>query len=442
MSDSYINQEVLIEDQPSPVSLQGTKKILFQLENCICQISLKNGGKGTGFFTKILFQNKLLPVLITNNHVLKEEDIENNKIIRLTIYNNIEKKDEDISIKIDDSRIRYTNSEKDIDITIIEIKPVKDKINNYLEIDEQELTENQYIKSSIYILHYPNEKYVSYGLINELIDYKTIIHHCNTEKGASGSPILSLKTNKVIGVHYGGKAKYNCGTYIKYAIKEINNKYKNEKNNKYKNEINLKYITEEEKEENIFGNDFVKNNKNNIELEINGEKSKLVEKYKLIKGINNIKIIIKNKLTNLEYMFRWCESLKDINELKYLDTKDINNFESMFHGCSLLSDITALQNWNVSNGKNFEYMFHDCSLLSDITALQNWNVSNGNNFRYMFSFCSSLSDIKPLENWNVSNGNNFEYMFDECVSLSDIKPLENWNVSNKKFFEDMFCQGI
>ena len=45
---------------------------------------------------------------------------------------------------MDDSRIRYTNSE--IDITIIEIKPEEDKINsNYLEIEE-EMTENEYRK--------------------------------------------------------------------------------------------------------------------------------------------------------------------------------------------------------------------------------------------------------------------------------------------------------
>ena len=104
------------------------------------------------------------------------------------------------------------------------------------------------------------------------------MHHCNTEKGSSGSPILLLKSNKVIEVHYGGKTKYNFGTYIKYAIDEINKKYKNE--------INLKYITKEEKQEYIFGEEFAKNNKNNIELEINGEKSKLVNRYKLIKGVN------------------------------------------------------------------------------------------------------------------------------------------------------------
>ena len=101
MSDSIIRREILIQDQPIPVSIQGMKTILFQLENCICQIYQKTGGKGTGFFCKILFKNKLLPVLITNNHILNEEDIKDNEIIELTIYNNIEKKNEDISIKID-----------------------------------------------------------------------------------------------------------------------------------------------------------------------------------------------------------------------------------------------------------------------------------------------------------------------------------------------------
>ena len=164
MSDINIKKEILIQDQPIPVPIEGIKKILSQLENCICQIHKKNGGKGTGFFCKILFKNKLLPVLITNNHVLKEEDIKDNEIIELTKYKN-KKENEDIIIRIDNSRIRYTNSE--IDVTIIEIKPEEDKINNYLEIEEEEMTENEYRKISIYILHYQNKKYVSYGLINE-----------------------------------------------------------------------------------------------------------------------------------------------------------------------------------------------------------------------------------------------------------------------------------
>ena len=85
MSD--ILKESLIQDQPIPVSLDNTKKIVYQMENCICKIYNNNGLTGTGFFCKIKFQNNLLPVLITNNHILNEKDIENNKIINLTINN-------------------------------------------------------------------------------------------------------------------------------------------------------------------------------------------------------------------------------------------------------------------------------------------------------------------------------------------------------------------
>ena len=79
MSNLNIKKEISILDQPIPVSIEGMKKIFFQLENCICQIYKKNDGTGTGFFCKISFQNKLLQVLITNNHILEEKDIQNNE---------------------------------------------------------------------------------------------------------------------------------------------------------------------------------------------------------------------------------------------------------------------------------------------------------------------------------------------------------------------------
>ena len=180
MSD--IKQEKLIKEQPIPVPIEGTKKILFQMENCVCKIYLEKGGIGTGFFCKIPFNNNLLPVLITNNHILNENDIDNNKIINIMINNEVKK------IEIDNLRKKYTNSDKKIDITIIEIKPNKDKIYNYLEIDDinkkKENIELEYKNKSIYILHYPNEELsVSYGLMNNIIDNMTINHYCNTEEG-------------------------------------------------------------------------------------------------------------------------------------------------------------------------------------------------------------------------------------------------------------------
>ena len=281
---------------------------------------------------------------------------------------------------------------------------------------------------------------------------------------------------------------------IKELILEIKNikKEKNELENqvyeldnivnkdKYKNEINLIYNTEKEGECKILGDKFVKKNNNNIELDINGNKSKLVNKYKLKKGYNNIKMIFKNKIKDLGFMFDECENLENVDELKYLNIKYCKDFSYMFSDCSSLNDIKPLENWNVSNGIYFSGMFYNCSSLYDIKPLENWNVSNGNyfsnmfyncsslnnikmkiknkitnfqdmfyecdnlknidelkylnikycnNFYCMFWGCSSLSDIKGLEKWNVSNGNNFEAMFRGCSSLSDIKVLEKWKVS-------------
>ena len=57
------------------------------------------------------------------------------------------------SIKIDKNRIKYTN--KELDVTFIEIKPREDKINNFLDIDdsiEKDLENLIYITINQYIL--------------------------------------------------------------------------------------------------------------------------------------------------------------------------------------------------------------------------------------------------------------------------------------------------
>ena len=182
---------------------------------------------------------------------------------------------------------------------------------------------------------------------------------------------------------------------IKELIIEIKN-MKKEKNelekqvyeldnivNNYKNEINLIYNIEEERECQIFGDKFVKKNNNNIELNINGDNNKLISKYRLKKGDNNIKIIIKNKIKDLRNMFENCKNLQNINELKYMNTKYCTNFSYMFYNCSSLKDIKPLENWNVANGTNFSYMFCRCSSLNDIKPLENWKL-NENDFKSMF----------------------------------------------------------
>ena len=60
--------------------------------------------------------------------------------------------------------------------------------------------------------------------------------------------------------------------------------------------INLIYECEEEGNQNIFGEKFIENNKNNLDLIINGKKTNLISQYKLKKGENNIKLKLKKKL--------------------------------------------------------------------------------------------------------------------------------------------------
>ena len=105
--------------------------------------------------------------------MLNENDIDNGKIINIMINNKIKE------IKIDNKRKKYTNSDINIDITIIEIISNKDGIYDYLEIDEKDINKKkknidlEYRNKSIYILHYPSEELsVSYVLINDIIDGK------------------------------------------------------------------------------------------------------------------------------------------------------------------------------------------------------------------------------------------------------------------------------
>ena len=100
------------------------------MKKCVCKI-YNNGLRGTGFFTKIPYKNELIKVLITNNHILGENEITNNSIIIYIInYNEKDKK----RIKIDDKRKRYTN--KELDVTIIEVDEDKDDIHDFIEIDD------------------------------------------------------------------------------------------------------------------------------------------------------------------------------------------------------------------------------------------------------------------------------------------------------------------
>ena len=226
---SEIIKEKSINNTLNSVSIEGMEKIINQMKNSICKIYLNDGNTATGFFCLIpyIIKSKNIPFLITNEHVLNKNNL-NNKII-ISLENG--KINKEINLKIE--RIIYIN--KEIDVTLIEIKSNIDNIdiNNCLELDDDIIyKDDEYINNiltnkSIYILHYPgNEKniVVSYGLLS-YISENIIYYKCNTEGGSSCSPILSLDKNKIIGIHFETNKinNNNLGRIFKYKILQLNN---------------------------------------------------------------------------------------------------------------------------------------------------------------------------------------------------------------------------
>ena len=218
----------IIRGYPNIVSYETTQKIVDQMRKNICQIQ-SDQSQGTGFLCKIPFPdiNNMLPVLITNNHIINEEFLYE-KGASISIYTEDNKSTKTINLN---DRIKYTN--KTFGITIIEIKE-QDKINNYLELDNNILddilnknnTNKEYIDETVYLLHYPEGVLsVSYGVLSNIYEEKGYMftHMCSTIGGSSGSPVLNLITNKVIGIHHSGIWKKNVcqGILLNEPIKDF-----------------------------------------------------------------------------------------------------------------------------------------------------------------------------------------------------------------------------
>ena len=299
------------------------------------------------------------------------------------------------------------------------------KNNKKLNIYQRIITNNQTGKNNN-----NTEKRNSMPIIHEINDKKTLIQF-NKDKNknnniSSGKNKEELNDNKNINNIDFKKHTSNFQlNYIDHDVIEFENN-----NNQA---LALKYFVRKKGNYNIFGKEFVQNNKEFIDLIINGKNNPLIDKYELTEGENSITMIMKDNLTNLSYMFSFCDSLRDIKDLKNLNVEYVIDFSYMFCGCASISDFSALQNWNVSRGYNFASMFCNCTKLVDLTPLERWDVSSGIYFQYMFYGCSKLNDLNPLMNWNVSNGVNFVSMFSGCSPNLDTQALTDyWQGSKEK----------
>ena len=306
-----------LKDCPNSVTLRGIEILLDQMKNSVCKIYINDEFKGTGFFCKIPYNEDLLPVLMTNNHIINESFLEKEKELKISMNNKYKK------IELDERNI-YTD--KNYDVTIIEIKE-KDGINKYMDLDDNIFEKNNlsYINKSVYVLYIPENKNVevSYGIIKEEENEYNFNHLCNTGKNSSG-PILNISNNKLIGIHKGGSKNknFNLGLFLKYAIKGFieQNKKLLEFNEKYGLNIDNLNITKLSLFGENIGNEGLKEL---CELDL----KQLKELNLSDNHLTDISYLINSKFTKLEKLNIQGNNISSYDILEQADFKELKELK-------------------------------------------------------------------------------------------------------------------
>ena len=413
------NKELLLEKYPIPITIEETYKIIEQMEKYICKIYKNKGGKGTGFFANIPFENIKIPVLITNHHIINKEYINKNKTINITINDD----KNNIIIKIGNNR-RIYSSEK-YDTTIIEIFPKEDKINYFLEFEDnifKEGSKNFYENQSIYVIQYPKsiKAAVSYGILKEIRDHD-ILHCCSTEKGSSGSPILSILNKKVIGIHKEGinHFNFNKGTFLKFPINEFINNIKNNNNSI----INLNIDNENNNDNIIDKYDNISDNTNNFLFPITTGLTKIGE----------------NCFFN-SFLQCFCHISKFVNFFKYNNQiKNIfkNNKDYLSASFKLILEKLWKNNSNSTN-KNNNYYNPEEFRAKISKMIPSFDIATPNNLKYLIIFFITTlhKELNKVDN-NINQYNNLNFdQYDQITVLNNY--IIDFNIKNESIISDLF----
>ena len=213
-----------VSDEKGMINVNAMMNFFPKAIKAVCEICVSTNKFGSGFFCKIPYtqnNNLLLPVLITNNHVLSKNELESD----LKIIINGETKI--ISLK---GRKKWTD--ETIDFTCIEIKEEEDNIHTFYNLDDNVYDKNYsndcYLNNHVIIFAInKNDKQVGFsnGVIKQN-EKSFFAYTCNTFPGCSGGCIVNQNNNNIIGIHKGeintsNEKAVNAGIYINNVINYI-----------------------------------------------------------------------------------------------------------------------------------------------------------------------------------------------------------------------------
>ena len=152
-----------------------------------------------------------------------------------------------------------------------------------------------------------------------------------------------------------------------------------------------------------------------------------------VKSFGELRKIIEDRYNKLGPGTK--ENPIDFNDI---DVSNIDSFYSSNIDTGIFSETKFkyidISDWNVSNITNMSYMFYYCEELESVGDISKWDVSNVTNMRSMFFRCESFN--QDISGWNVSNVTDMNGMFSGCESFN--QDISRWNVSKVRQHTYMF----
>lgn len=169
----------------------------------------------------------------------------------------------------------------------------------------------------------------------------------------------------------------------------------------------------------------------------NTEKVKYMDA--MFNGATNLRSIklpkgfIGSSVTELNAMFRGCESLTEL-DLSGSNSENVKDMKEMFCGCKALSKL-VLTDFKTEQVTTMENMFFICSTLETLDV-SSFNTENVTTMQGMFNNCSSLRSL-DLPGFNTANVTEMSSMFKKCSSLRSLD-LSSFNTRKVTGMQSMF----